>query len=319
MPENARNFLGSGKGKGKALCCCCGIKRADKLTSKSIKSTFTDFTALIQFPSEYICDSCIELYECKDMRFKPVFSDRENDYRVIDRTEVLNILANPPDRFVISLPYSFKKHHWLYAGISSKEVALVGTDDRTVMIDYRKNNIAAVISSIEKMIGVGVPRTEIISGEYSIFTLNKFPGIEKYESIIAPMRHCGATELIVKYTPAVKEKKIYESKEENIMLTTSEINAVNLLSSIAENSIYRIENGISFWGGFFERRINRFKSLSPKAFIEKLAASVGSKEGIWTNMLKDLTDSELEEIMNDIRLKSHILVAVVYGERSKQQ
>lgn len=318
MRENARIFLGSGSGEGDEMCCCCGMTRARKHISKALKPSFTDFSALIKFPSQYICDSCLELYDCKDMRFKPIYSDKAGSYRVIERQDVLKILEDPPKKFVLSVPYSFKKHHWLYAEMSSDEIACVGTDDRTVIFDYRRNDIPKIIGCIGEMLDFGIPRGEIISGNYSIFTLNKFPGIEKFEDIISPVRHSGAVELIVKYTPAVKEKKVYEKKEDNIMLTSSEINAVNLLSSIAENSAYRIENGISFWGGFFERRINRFKTLSAKEFVEKVTAAVGAKEGIWTNMLKDLSDSELEEIMQDIRSKTHILVAIVYGERSKK-
>lgn len=317
--NNARYFLGSGSGNGDKLCCSCGQVRAEKAVKKSIKSTFTNLDDLIKFPSMYICDSCLELYNNPDFRFKPIFSDNPGSYVVIERPRALQILSDPPEQYVLSLPYSFKKHHWLFAGISTRETAKIGTDDREVVLDYKQHDIPMIIGEIMEMISLGVPRSEIITGNYSIFTLDKYPFVKNSEALISGLRHCGGVELIVKYTPAVKEKKKYEKQEENLMLTASEINAVNLLSSIAENSVYRMENGMQFWGGFFERRVNRFKELNIKLFAEKLTTAVASKEGIWCNMLKELTEEELEDIMADIRSKTHILIAIVYGERSKNK
>lgn len=317
--NNARSFLGSGSGKGDKLCCSCGQARAEAHVKKAIKSTFTNMDELVKYPSLYICDSCIELYNNPDFRFKAIYSDSPGSYIVIERQKALQILSDPPEQYVLSLPYSFKKHHWLHAGVSTREMARIGTDDREVVLDYTKHDIPMIIGEIVEMINIGVPRSEIISGNYSIFTLDKYPFVSDSEALISGLRHGGGVELIVKYTPAVKEKKKYEKEEENLMLTVSEINAVNFLASIAENSVYRMENGMQFWGGFFERRVNRFKELDIKAFTEKLTAALGTKEGIWTNMLKELADEDLEDIMSDIRSKTHILIAIVYGERSKNK
>jgi hypothetical protein len=314
---NAREFIGT-KCEGPELCCSCGLNRATKLISKSVKTTFTDFTALIKNPSQYICDSCLNLYNDKNMRFKPIYSDAKGTYRIIDRSEVLDIIRNPADEFVLSLPYSFKKHHWLYAGVSNKDVAKIGTDDRTVIVDYRKTDINQLIDNIADLLQYGVPRSEIISGKYSIFTLSKFPFVKNVDDeILKDVRQSGLVELIVKYTPAVKNKKIYESEEET-MLTEAEKNAVNLLGAIASGSEYRIQNGLQFWSDYFERRINRFKRLDPNEFVSKLAESVGTSNTCgYHDMVTALSDDQLSDIMDVIRKETHLLVSIVYSERKK--
>ncbi len=311
----ARQMIGS-VCIGDELCCCCGLKRAQNLTSKVIKPTFTQIDLLLLSPSQYICDSCKSIYDNSDMRFKAIFSDAPLAYKVIEREKVLEIIQNPPNEFVLSVPYSFKKHHWLYAGLSCKEKAYIGTDDRTVEIDYSKYDIPAAIDMVQRLINVGVPRAEIISGNYSVFSMSKFGKLlVDTENMLSPLRQSGFVELVVKYTPARKEKLIYEREGENPMLSESEFNAVNFLGSIANNSSYRKENGIQFWQGYFKRRINRFKKLDAHTFASKLAEACGSPQGAFVGLIVDLTEDQLESMMNDIRTKTDLLVAIVYSDR----
>lgn len=318
MVSNGRVFIGT-ECVGDKYCCSCGQQRAKVSIKKAIKTTFTDFTQLITNPSLYICDSCIKLYNDKNMRFKPIYSDCYGTYKIIDRSEVLNLLCNSKDKFVLSVPYSFKKHHWLYAGVSSPQKAYIGTDDRTVIVDYKRFNVTQIIDNVQDCINYGIPRNEIITGNYSIFTLSKFSFIKDIEKeFFSDARSSGLIELAVKYTPAIKNKKIYESEEENQMLTTAEVNAINLLGLIASGSEYRVSNGLQFWDGFFERRINRYKNLNAHEFVSCLSESVGTKHITgYQNMIKELSEDDLQEIMNCIRKETHLLVSIVYSERKK--
>lgn len=314
--KKAREFLGS-ECEGGEICCCCGKRRANQPIKKAIKSTFTEIDRLILSPSLFICDSCIAIYNNSDMRFKIIYSDGDG-YQTVDRESVLRLIRDPPEKYVLSVPYSFKKHHWLYAGLSSREKAYIGTDDRTVEIDYAAYDIEKVIDAVQDLINYGVSRSEIISGNYTIFTISKFGSLlQRNEEIIKPLRSGGIIELIVKYTPARKEKLIYESEDENPMLTTSEFNAVNFLGSIASNSSYRKQNGVQFWQSYFKRRINRFKKFDAKVFASKLSESCGTNDGAYVGMITKLSDSELEDMMEDIRSKTDLLVSIVYGERNK--
>lgn len=316
--KKARVFLGS-ECDGDKICCCCGLTRATQPIKRVVKNTFTQMDKIIVSPSLYICDSCIRIYENSDMRFKIIYSEG-GGYEVIGREAVLQILREPPEQFVLSVPYSFKKHHWLYSGLSGREKAYIGTDDRTVEVDYSAIDIGDIIDTVQDMINYGIPRAEIISGNYSIFTVSKYGTLlSSNEAKIKPLRVGGLVELIVKYTPARKEKLIYERKEDNPMLTESEMNAVNFLGSIASNSSYRKQNGIQFWQGYFKRRINRFKKYDAKIFASKLAEACGSPDGAYVGLVIKLSDEELAEMMTDIRNKTDLLVSIVYSDRLNKE
>lgn len=315
----ARAFIGL-KCSGENICACCGRKCADNmLLKKTLKSTFTDINHFVIAPSLYVCSSCYDIYNKREMRTKCIFSDTQGTYELLDRKDVINKICNPCDNWFLSVPYSMKKHHWLYAGLSNKHYAYIGTDDRTIVVNYDEYDIERIVNHIQILISYGIPRTEIISGNYSVFTLSKFPVVTKYENVISPVRHSGIVELIVKFTLAVKEKLIYEREDDNPMLSTAERNAINFLSSIAFNSQYRAENGIQFWSGFFERRVNRFKKYDVMKFASKLSESIGTQEGVYLNILTDSSNEELEEMMNTIREKTHIIISMVYGERKKDR
>lgn len=314
----ARRFITGGKDVNAAVCCSCGVKAGTTEMKRAIKTTFTDFPQLVLTPSTMICAECERAYNDKNLRFKPIYSNKRGEYRIIERTEVLDLICNPQEEWVLSVPYSFKKHHWLYAGLSNRHMAYIGTDDRTIIIEYDKINIAELVNSIKDCIAYGVPRKELKAGIYSVFTLVKFPFLNSCEELFEQVRPSGLIDLIVQYTPAVKNKKTYERKEENTMLTSAENNAVTLLGCIAKSSKYRVENGLQFWDGFFERRINRFKSLGTHEFVSKLSEAVGSiNNGGYAEMVRDMSEDDLNDMMTVIRSKTHLIVAIVYAEKDR--
>lgn len=95
-----------------------------------------------------MCDSCEKLYTDKNMRFKLIYSDQRGTYKIINRQDVLDILCNPPKEFVLSVPYSYQKHHWLYAGLSDQHKSYIGVDDRTIVVDYDRYNIKEVVENV---------------------------------------------------------------------------------------------------------------------------------------------------------------------------
>jgi hypothetical protein len=84
----------------------------------------------------------------------------------------------------------------------------------------------------------------MISGNYSIFSMQKFD-IKNIENNISWARQSGLIELIVKYTPAVKSK-IKFVKEDEIVLTLTEKNAISLLKLVASQSNFRKGTDYSF-------------------------------------------------------------------------
>ena len=313
----ARIFMGHSC-MGQHECIACGVsERANDPIKNKLKTNFTNFNELMLGTGKYLCESCQSLMEDKDMRFKAVYYTESGVKQTPERNSILNIIAHPPEKFVLSLPYSFKKHHWLYAGLSNNQLALIGTDNRTVAINYVNNDVPLVINTIKMLIAAGVPRNEIILGKYTTFTRYKLSDIDKYDDIISSMRSCGAVELIVKYTPATTEK--IKLGSEKIMITESETMAATILHGIASRSQFRVSDGIRFWGGYFERRINRLKNLELHEFISKLSDAVGSPQS-YTDNLKNLNQEDEQKIMQEIREKTNLMVSLAYtiGKENKQ-
>ena len=305
----ARVFMG-GECAGEHECVSCGLScRADHAITKTIKSNFVDFDGLMIGTGNYICQSCEATMVDPDMRFKPVLFLESGMKTIPDRADILEIIKHPPNEFVLSLPYSFKKHHWLYAGLSTNKLALIGTDSRTVEIDYTKYDVANIIDTAQQLIYGGAQRNEVITGHYSTSTRYKIPDIDARENIIAPMRQCGAVELFVKYTPACTKK--IKLNGELPMITESEYKAAEILLSVALESQARVNDGMRFWGGFFERRINRLKNLELHEFVSALSDAVGASQTFCGAMEMASVDEE-KQIMNDIRNKTNLMVSLVY-------
>lgn len=309
----ARIYMGDGVRIGKHECVSCGLSDcADDKISKKIKSSFTNFDGLMIGSGEYICKSCQMLLNEKDLRIRPVLYAEKGVRYLIERHEILDFLKDPLPEYVLSVPYSMKKHHWLYAGLSNRETAYIGTDNRTIVIDYKNNNIPYIIETVESMIKMAIPRNEIIHGKYSVYTRYKIKDIEELEKIISPLRFSGALELIVKYTPAVKNKiKIEPKKGVEVMITESEHLAAKLLEELAKKSQIRANDGIRFWGGFFIRRVNRFKNLELHEFISKLSESIGADK-IPYKLILELNESKEGQIMDDIRKKTNFILSMAY-------
>lgn len=133
----ARIFMGFGC-EGEHECVSCGLSdRANTPLKRSLKSNFVNFDELMVGKSDFICESCMALMADPDMRFRAVYYREPGKKNIPERADVLEIIKNPSDEWVLSLPYSNKKHHWLYAGLSDTQRAYIGTDNRTIVIDYQ--------------------------------------------------------------------------------------------------------------------------------------------------------------------------------------
>lgn len=307
----ARVFMGY-PCQGGHKCASCGVEdRADINYRKAVKTNFCNYNELLIDGGVWLCESCVSIMDDSDMRFKPVLFEEYGQKVIPEREDILTILESPPKQYVLSLPYSFKKHHWLYAGLSTDKLALIGTDNRTVPLDYTAFDIPFAINETRRLISGGIPRGEIISGRYSIFSEVKCPSIHESEQILSKLRPCGALELFVKYTPAVQNKIVFE--EDMPMLSESEGKAVEILCSIAERSNVRSNDGIRFWGGFYERRINRYKQLPLHEFTSKVAESVSSGPDFNSRAIVALTEAEEMQIMQDIRDKTTLIIALAYS------
>lgn len=310
----ARIFMGSDC-TGSHRCVSCGRENcASDPVRKAVKPSFVNFDELMIGEEEYLCESCQALLNDSDLRFHNAYYCQRGQKQIIDRSEILPLISYPVDRFVLSLPYSFKKHHWLFAGLSDTRRALIGTDTRTIVVDYQQYDIPALVLLVDKMIRASVPRGEIIAGHYSVSTRRKIPAIDDYEAQIAQHRPGGLLELIVRFTPAVTQKITLEGDVP--MITQNEHTAAMVLYSVAARSQYRRENGIEFWGGYFERRINRLKNLSLHEFVSRLSDAVGAPQ-VFVGQFENIDNDE--EIMGEIRDKTNFLVSLAFTMNNEEK
>lgn len=311
----ARIFMaGHVRQDGNHTCASCGREYAYKQAKKALSSAFNQ-TEFFLFPGMYLCDGCLKLFGDKDGRSKCLFYPAPGEKKVIDREEVLPLLEAPPQKpFVLSVPYSFKKHHWLFAGLSGYPHVMVGTDDRSVELDYGKYDIPGAIHIIGGMLVYGVPRSEVATGTYSVLTRSRYGGkLLEWERILAPLRPCGGVELFVRYAPAVKKKLPFEKEDD--VFTDTENKAADLLASVAASSLYRQENGLAFWKSFFIRRVQRYASMDLHSFLSSLCGAVscpGSDLTHVTTVIDGMTEEEEKAVMETISQKPDLIVAAAY-------
>ena len=311
----ARIFIGK-KCKGKHKCASCGRANAEKLANKVLGLNFVDFDGLLISGGIHLCESCKDLLKDKDLRFKPVLYLNQREKQLIDRSEVLTIISNPPGvPFVLSLPYSFKKHHWMYAGLSTKDIAYIGTDSRTIKVDYSRYEVSKIILAVQKLISSRVPKKQISSGQYTVLSY-AMPVTRELEPILAPARSSGLIELIVNYS-TVNDAKVNAQEEDNPVLTKSEQSAVAILRTIARHSPARSHDGLYFWNTLYHRSITRYSGLDLKSFVSRLCDNLKVSPVLDLSMIELLTDDESEAIINDIRDKSLLLTSIAYNQSKK--
>lgn len=298
---------------GAKICASCGVDRATERIGKAMNSTFNQ-TQWLVCDSVFVCRPCLDIFTDKTSRSKCLFFPEPGKKVILAREEILPLLACPPEKtFVLCLPYSFQKHVFFYAGISSSRCAWIGTDDHVVKLDYEKHDITAVIAQIGEMLTKGVPRKELQSGRYSIFTKAKLGRqLDEWEAALAPLRPDGAIELFVLYSPATKEKIKTEIKP--VAFSETEDKAIDILLDLARASKYRTQDGMSFWGSYFKRRITRnLRKPELHSFFSAVAAGIDCEStGLKTSGLEALNADTAAKVLKEIREKTDLLVAAVY-------
>ena len=289
---------------------CGGVAQEKSVIKKAVSSSFTDWQALMQGTGRKCCPACEALIKNTMMRNKCIVCTAAGTVESTDYNGIHSILREPPDKFVISIPYSYKRHHWLYAGISTSKRMLIGTDTATV--EYIPSKHASVLDAIEMLIKAGVSSRQIESGNYhpsSIAIIGA--GFEQIESIISQHRGSGLVRLLVKISP--REKFDYCGVKD--MRTTEQENAAFYLRELAAHSNFRASNGMQFWGGFFEARVNRVAGLSFDKATNKLMTSLqcSPNAGI-TAIIDNMSNEQKDGIMKTLAEQPKVCISLAYSD-----
>lgn len=314
MIIDARKMLSNNHATGD--CAICGGDSAEGIpVKKAVSGSFTDWQALIAAQGKTCCPECRRIIATSQMRTKCVLCVDDGDIRFVKYQDVFDVIQNPPERFVVSVPYSFKRHHWLYAGISSPERMEIGTDTGTV--EYIHSKHSAVLDAIIKMIEAGVSSIQIESGNYRPGSIALLGSVfQELENVIAGYRGSGLVRLLCKIAP--KDKNDQWRMED--MRTNEQSNAALYLLTLAKCSNFRVDNGLQFWGGFFEARINRVVDLPFDEATNKLMESLHcvANSGI-ANLIDQFDDKRKNEVMNTLRTQGKLVVSLAYSDLKKER
>ena len=313
--QRARRFMtGDDLILGGDTCVSCGLPRANSPVAKAMNSTFNAFGLFLN-DSRFICPQCMELFKDRAGRTKFLLYTERGKQRIVEREDVLPIIKTPPAReYIFSVPYSFQKHHWLHAGLSTPRMAYIGTDNGTVVIDYQMHDIPRLVDTAIDAVMCGLPRKELTIGKYSVFTRSRFgAALDAWETELAPLRHGGALDLIVRHIPAVKKKKSFTIEEDGTMFSDTEQKAIAIISTLAHASRYRREQGLAFWQSFFKRRIMRHVDYPLNAFFSGVARGVFCDvHALDVSLVEGMSEDDSRAVMKDIKQKADLLIAAAY-------
>lgn len=311
----ARRWLHGAVSEGE--CCVCGGPDAPLDINRVVGASFTAFDALILGAGAACCEGCQRLLSDPALRHKHILSVTCGIYSTIERDQVWDILTNPPDKsFVLSVPQSYKKHHWLYAGLSTNERMVIGTDNRSVV--YEPQTHAEIVDWITDMLFSGVGSRQIISGVYHPATYERYGAIEltDAEELLAPHRPTGLVELLTTYAPKPKRVAAAETEKERKMIDEKDKMAVLFLAPIAKASNLRHERGADFWDDIFPRRVTRFRHLPLAEVVSRLisvlAIPVVEADPIMVS-LAALSAEDTATIESAMRARPKMIVSLVYA------
>lgn len=318
MLLEARRLLNGNEQEGD--CCICGGKIDGNAIPvlKALGGSYTDFDNTIKAIGDKCCRHCQGVLKDSACRTKNILCQKSGIRTAITPDAVWELLEYPLERFVLSVPYSYKKHHWVFAGISTPGELNIGTDNRT--IQYRPKEDKPIKDAIVELISMGVPKPQIISGSYHpSIAIRVGKRLDELEEIIAPHRLSGLVEFITKFAPK-PESSAKKFKGDERMITKEQSNAAIYLSLIAQGSEFRATNGQQFWGGFFEHRINRVKGYPFMEATSKLMEAVGyttTRSGGLNLFLESISEETQKEIVNTIEEQTKLCVTLAYNEIKK--
>ena len=300
MIAAGRRWLHGNVECGNNQCCICGEMVEHCIPdNKVLLSNFTDFQIAYQYSGDSICTGCAMLFKNPDLRQQCILSTAAGDIEVISYEDAFNLLDTPPSQFVLSVPYSHKKHHWLYAGLSTPEKILIGTDDSTIM--YIPERHKKMKELINKLLHQNVRKQELISGNYNIMNYaSSVQEIKYFEEIIGNSRSNGLVKLLVTICPIDKNKKEINEPTQQYQYSK----AHELLYLIAKAIPARAIDGIKFWNILYISKINKHKNKPLRKFANDICKELFALPANTIELnsfLDNFSEEEGESIMQEIR------------------
>lgn len=312
-------------------CACCGPSpfAAAGPRRSVLGANFTDFDALADRHAPDICAGCARLMAGRPGDDPPPlrtmsFSCEVAAPRIFpcDRAWWWALLSAPAllAPTILSWATSRKRHHWLYAGVSTPERYVIGSDHGA--IDWTPDS-GALCRALTALLAAGARRAEILSGHYQPPTLARIRDVvATHDPTIAATRGQLILDLALWCAPKV-ERAVEEGATS--MINPTDQAAAELLAHVAFGSSVRVNDGKMFWAsnGFFVRRVRRYAHMPLGRFVSRLMSecAVGADFGSRAAQhLAALDEGREQEISTAIRERTDLVVALAFDhcKRLKQ-
>jgi len=194
----------------KTVCKICGREIVRGLHyKKTLSSTFNDWQ-YCKYDSSYICKYCQACMDGKSFNGKAIRSYNllitEDNIRVLNKSDVYNIILNIELPSILMVTYSHKKHCFFNAIINKyNKNVWVATDKYRLLIDV--NKFKFVYDSLDYLYQKGFSKSELESGYYKKYKL--IDDIPNFYSIVDNICQYKYTKLFefVLHLLSKKEKK----------------------------------------------------------------------------------------------------------------
>lgn len=314
----ARRILHGLSPAGDNICTSCGLSCNGAKVASAIGDSFTTISELRLLPSEFICEGCAGLLKDAHLRYWAVLKVPGQELVQVKREIMYEALMSQPGEFVTTWPITRKKHAWLYCGVSYPGCWNVGSDSRTIVYDQSIHE--QVRSMVFALLNQAIPQTAIQSGIYHpAFQSKNLALIERAEAIIANHRASGLVDFLLFIGP--RQKSPLEERIVSMIDPQDEL-ASQFLETLAKHSRFRIEQGMQFWGGFFDARIERVRNISLPDQATRLMQYIGvdaHRSLEVTEFLQGLTPEQTADIETAIRKRPKLIVALTYSRLKKSK
>ncbi len=323
MSPDALHMIADARGVARgpsSTCMVCGPspfpagRRADEV----VTPTFSDREWIAGVNAGHVCAGCTALLSGRPgddpppVRTLHLLAVPGEPLHALTPSQLgAAIVAPHPGEHVLVWATTRQRHAVLRAGVSRPGRLLIGADDGVIeVLDEHRPVIDAVMRLL-----AGFRRDAVCSGQYAANHVAAY-GAARWrddEALVAPHRGTLLLDLLCATLP----KGEAATTEEEPMLTSSDLDAIKVLTKLALASDMRTHDGIAFWRAAYLHRIRRYSAQPISDFVAKLGADISVRPTSapmleLVQWLTPMPQVRLAAISTAIRERAAVLVSVAF-------
>jgi hypothetical protein len=301
-----------GAGSGCAFCGASPFAAAGP-RARILGPNFSGHELL--WPHADVCVGCQRLLAGRPgstpppLRTITVYLSPAGDLSTIEAPDVGALLLDPPSgEWVLSWSENRKKHHFRWAGVSTRDRIVCGHDDGPIVYCPRED---AEIVAAARSLRTRWSRRAVALGLYDEPRIVAY-GPMRWARDEATIRPARASRLLALLTWALPPADLTEADD---MIPDADTAAADLLAQIARASRRRRADGRQFWGGYFRHRVERFARLPLAGLVSRLMDDCEVQEaesGPIVETLAALPADRTSAIEEAIRARGGLITALAF-------